>query len=189
MRVHPFERRTSVAFAAMSFAAVLAAAAPALAQDGDRIPNRRFRQGLEIAPVPLDFAGRSRNLVGLGSYVVNALGGCNDCHTNPSYAEGGDPFLGQPEIINADRYLAGGRSFGPSLVSPNITPDENGLPGGLTEEAFVEVMRTGRDSDDGHILQVMPWPVYANMTDHDLRAVYAFLSSIPSLPDESPMNE
>ena len=25
----------------------------------------------------------------------------------------------------------------------------------------------------------MPWPVYRNMTDRDLRAVYEYLSSIP----------
>ncbi len=29
------------------------------------------------------------------------------------------------------------------------------------------------------LLQVMPWPVYANMTDRDLKAVYEFLRSIP----------
>jgi len=28
---------------------------------------------------------------------------------------------------------------------------------------------------------VMPWPVYGKMTDHDLEAVYAFLSAIPSI--------
>jgi len=41
-------------------------------------------------------------------------------------------------------------------------------------------MRTGRDPDDGHILQVMPWPVYRNMTDGDLRAIYEYLRAIPS---------
>jgi hypothetical protein len=36
-----------------------------------------------------------------GSYIVNAQGGCNDCHTVPSYAAGGNPFLGEPEVISA----------------------------------------------------------------------------------------
>ena len=48
------------------------------------------RKGLEIAPVTLDFTGRDRNQVGYGSYLVNAVGGCNDCHTNPSFTAEGD---------------------------------------------------------------------------------------------------
>jgi hypothetical protein len=140
----------------------------------------RIKRGYEIAPVELKLRGRNRALVGLGSYIVNAQGGCNDCHTNPSYAPGGDPFLGQPEQINVDGYLAGGTPFGPTIVSANITPDENGLPHGLTWPEFKRVIRTGRH-DGGEILQVMPWPVFRKMTDRDLMAVYEYLRSIPSI--------
>jgi hypothetical protein len=34
---------------------------------------------------------------------------------------------------------------------------------------------------DGNSLQVMPWPTFQNMTDHDLRAIYEYLSSIPCI--------
>ena len=61
-------------------------------------------------------------MVGLGSYLVNAVGGCNDCHTNPSYATGGDPFMGQKKVVNAKNYLAGGQAFGP-FISRNLTPE------------------------------------------------------------------
>jgi hypothetical protein len=143
----------------------------------------KIRIGYEIAPVPLDLAGRNRALVGLGSYIVNAQGGCNDCHTHPNFAPGGDPYAGQPEVINSEGYLAGGRLFGP-FKSANLTPDANGLPAGLTYAEFVNAIRTGQDPDDPSVLlQVMPWPVYRNMTDRDLRAVYEFLRSIPSRPD------
>ncbi|HKH44597.1 MAG TPA: cytochrome C [Thermoanaerobaculia bacterium] len=143
---------------------------------------RRIVQGYRIAPVPLKLRGRDRDLVGLGSYIVNAQGGCNDCHTNPPYAPGGDPFLGQPKKVNSEGYLAGGTPFGPTLVSANITPDENGLPHGLTWPEFKQVIRTGHDPDEpGEILQVMPWPVYQDMTNRDLRAIYEYLRSIPSI--------
>lgn len=126
---------------------------------------------------------KNPELVGLGSYLVNAAGGCNDCHTRPSYLPGGDPFQGEAPIINAEQYLTGGRQFGP-FTSKNLTPDEHGRPAGLTWEEFEHVIRTGRDPDDAnHILQVMPWPVYANLTDRDLRAIYEFLRAIPSQPD------
>jgi hypothetical protein len=138
----------------------------------------RIQQGFRIAPVPLRLKGRNRDLVGLGSYIVNAQAGCNDCHTNPSYAPGGDPFQGEPEQVNAENYLAGGRAFGP-FISRNITPQADGLPAGLTFQEFRTVMRTGRDPHDGDLLQVMPWPVYRNMTQRDLKAIYEYLSAIP----------
>lgn len=144
----------------------------------------RSRIGLAISPVAVNLHGRNPGLVGLGSYLVNAVGGCNDCHTHPNFAPGGDPYLGQPKMINAAQYLAGGRAFGP-FVSRNLTPEApSGRPAGLTFEQFQEVMRHGTDFDHVHpqfgpLLQVMPWPVYQSMSDHDIRAIYEYLSSIP----------
>lgn len=143
--------------------------------------NSRVAVGYRINPVELNLRGKNRFLVGLGSYLVNAAGGCNDCHTHPSFAPGGDPFQGETEIINIEQFLAGGRQFGP-ITSANITPDENGRPAGLTFEEFEHLLRTGREPS-GEILQVMPWNVYGNLTRMDLRAIYEYLSAIPSLPD------
>ena len=42
----------------------------ALADDGEQ---SKIRIGFEIAPVPLNLAGKDRALVGLGSYIVNAV--------------------------------------------------------------------------------------------------------------------
>jgi len=160
----------------------LSGRAPALAANPDS-EQSRIQRGFAIAPVLLDLSGKNRALVGLGSYIVNAQGGCNDCHTNPPYAEGGNPFAGEKKVINAARYLAGGTEFGPFIVSANITPDANGLPAGLTFEEFLTLMRTGRDPhEQDEILQVMPWPVFGEMTRRDLRAVYEYLRSIPSIP-------
>jgi hypothetical protein len=145
---------------------------------------KKIERGFDIAPVPLDLEGKNRKLVGLGSYIVNAQGGCNDCHTNPPYAPGGDPFKGEPEQINVEGYLAGGQAFGP-FISPNLTPCEDGEPEWTFEE-FLQIMRTGVDlEDDEHppgntpLLQVMPWPVYGKMTTCDLQAVYEYLRAIP----------
>ena len=67
--------------------------------------------------------------VWLGSYIVNAKGGCNDCHTAPPYAEGGDPFLGEPEQINTERYLCGGGSSGRSSRRTSRPTRTVGRPG------------------------------------------------------------
>lgn len=144
----------------------------------------RIKRGFEINPVKLDMKGKNPALVGLGSYIVNS-GGCNDCHTNPPYAAGGDPFQGQPEQINTDGFLAGGQHFGP-FVSANLTPDALGRPAGLTRDEFKTLLRTGHDPDapPGQLLQVMPWPPFGKKTDQDLNAIYEYLSAIPSIPSK-----
>jgi hypothetical protein len=141
-----------------------------------------IQRGAQLAPVPLNMDGLNPALVREGSYIVNAQGGCNDCHTVPSYAAGGNPFLGQTEEINAPCYLAGGAVFGP-FVSRNITPRANGLPAGRTLTEFKAIMRHGTDfrTDETPILQVMPWPVYGKMSDRELEAIYEYLKAIPSI--------
>lgn len=131
------------------------------------------QQGFAISPVPkakLTFNEENADLVGRGSYLVNAIGGCSGCHTFPAYLPpgdkagsnpaAGDPFLGMPPQsasfgplianYNVSHYLAGGQCFGP-FMARNLTPEVDvpapfaGKPEGLTEAEFVTVMRTGAD--------------------------------------------
>jgi len=100
---------------------------------------------------------------------------------------------------------------GPLVVySRNLTPDKSGLPeGGTSFQDFLTIFRSGHDFDGAHpacptlgpegcvantpafppfdpsLLLVMPWPVYGNMSDDDLRAVYEYLSAIPCISDAS----
>jgi len=82
----------------------------------------------------------NRALVARGSYLVNAVATCNDCHS----AGPQDPVcirrkpLSQPTQINPATYLGGCQDFGPLLPTPgsphivsrNLTPDKTGLPAG-----------------------------------------------------------
>jgi hypothetical protein len=159
----------------------------------------------------LTFQGRDKNLVGYGSYLVNAGSDCNVCHNQSiatRYAPGGNPYFAQrPKKEDPATYLGGGRDFGPipaagfaDIVSRNITPDKEGKPAGLSFTEFQEVIRTGVDLDkwhptcagppnghclpapfDGSLLQVMAWPSLRDLTDHDLLAMYEYLSAIPCL--------
>lgn len=189
--------KTSLHWSIGALSALLVAASASSWADEDRRGNeghdldsrlREIRVGYDIAPVSLNTQGKNRLLIGLGSYIVNAQGSCNDCHTHPNFAPGGDPFRGQSEVINTDQYLTGGRLFGP-FKSKNLTPNEFGRPAGLTFQQFKQLLRTGRDPDElgpnglPRILQVMPWPVIGKMTDLDLRAIYEYLRAIPSRPD------
>jgi hypothetical protein len=175
--------------------------------------NSRIQQGFAIAPVPLNLVGKNHELVGLGSYIVNAQADCDGCHgLSPAteFSAGGNPYFRFPTFfsgtkqVNPATYLAGGRDFGPvgsvpHLYSRNLTPDYTGRPeGGHTYSEFVQIMRQGTDLDhvhpncpsmgalgcftppfNGDLLQVMPWPMHQQMTDHDLQAIYEYLSAIP----------
>jgi hypothetical protein len=143
--------------------AVLLRPSAVMADDDDRNSDKALiRRGFEIAPVPLNLRGKDHGLVGFGSYLVNAVAGCNGCHSaGPAtqYAPGGNPYFkgNPPTVINQATYLGGGRDFGslipgtPAIVSRNLTPDRTGRPvGGRTFEEFLYIFRTGTDLDHLH---------------------------------------
>ena len=148
----------AIVLAGMSFRS------PRVHADEGNNDESKIRQGLAIAPVPLNLKRKDRALVGLGSYIVNAQADCNGCHTlNPGveYTPPGNPYLLAPPftgkvVVDPTTYLAGGNDFGPfpgpggipHLYSRNLTPDYTGLPeGGHTFSDFVQIMRHGRDFD------------------------------------------
>jgi hypothetical protein len=129
----------------------------------------KIRKGFAVAPVPLNLAGKSLlqiNLIGMGSYLVNAENDCNFCHNgggfpNFNFLAGHNPyFLNQsPKKTDPSVYLAGGQDFGPinldgtgpHIVSRNLTPDRYGLPeGGHNLAQFTDILRNGIDLDRIH---------------------------------------
>jgi hypothetical protein len=154
---------TLTGFAAIVLAGTLFTSPRVHAGDDDRSSRdeERIERWLHMAPVHLTYAKHNRTLVGLGSYIVNAVSECNGCHSaGPAteFSGGRNPFFGQPEQVNPATYLAGGRNFGaisappsPEIVSRNLTPDKSGLPeGGATFAEFYESIRHGIDHDHVH---------------------------------------
>lgn len=108
------------------------------------------------------------NPVARGKYLVT-LGNCMMCHT---------PMKdGQPITELA---FAGGLSFnGPwgQVTSANITPDPSGISY-YDEKLFIEVLRTGHVGAR-KLNSIMPWGYFRNMTDEDLKAIFAYLRTVP----------
>jgi mono/diheme cytochrome c family protein len=150
-------------------------------------------------------AARAR--VARGEYLVN-IGGCNDCHTPLKMGpKGPEPDLsrrlsGHPESLKMPTppKLAQGpwawsaaitnTAFaGPWGVSytANLTPDRVTGIGIWNEEVFVKTIRTGRHWGVSRpILPPMPWQNVAGLTDDDLKAVFAYLRSIPPVHNQVP---
>jgi len=142
-----------------------------------------------------------------GKYLVTSMG-CNDCHTPWKLGEKGpEPDMtrmlsGHPEgmklppppalpagpwgITAALTMTAWSGPWGVSHTA-NLTPDpETGL-GALSEENFVQSIRTGKHLGAGRdILPPMPWPMYRNLSDEDLKAIFAYLKSIPPIKNKVP---
>jgi cytochrome c553 len=67
---------------------------------------------------------------------------------------------------------------------PNLTP--GGDLGDWTEADFMAAIRTGQ-TPNGRSLdpEMMPWPTFSQMSDTELQAIWAYLQSLPALPDNS----
>src|SRR5690348_18500740 len=87
---------------------------PGVRSDSDE-SDSRIQIGYNIAPVKLNLRGLNPALVGIGSYIVNAQADCNGCHNSPDlggeWANGNNPYFGQPKMVNANGYLGGGVPF------------------------------------------------------------------------------
>ena len=102
-----------------------------------------------------------------GAHLVN-LAGCIDCHT---------AMIQGAFVPGLD--FAGGHEFpGPwlTLASANITPDASGISY-YDEALFLEVMRTG-SVRARKLSDVMPVSVYKNLTDDDLKVMFAYLRTL-----------
>lgn len=145
------------------------------------------------------------SLVARGKYLVQ-LGGCTDCHTRKEMTERGpvdDPAMllaGHPEglILPPPEHQAGpwgaataGMTAwtGPWGVSyaSNLTPDpETGL-GGWTEAEFIAALRIGKHKGNGRpILPPMPWQPLSEAQEEDLKAMFAYLRSLPPVKNRVP---
>jgi cytochrome c553 len=126
-----------------------------------------------------------------GRYLVR-ITGCHDCHSPK--VEGMTPDLnralsGRPGTtplpsatkgeVHASLDLTAWTGPWGFSVASNLTPDAaTGLGTRYTETTFISTMRTGKKPNGTPIMPPMPSEVYQNMTDDDLRAIFAYLRTI-----------
>ena len=71
-----------------------------------------------------------------------------------------------------------------TLISPNLTP--GGELSFWTEDQFVETVRTGITPSGHQFNEHMPWEQYKLLTDDELKAVWAYLQSLPPMDQYTP---
>jgi cytochrome c553 len=130
-------------------------------------------------------------LVERGRYLVG-ITGCHDCHSpkikgmtpDLSRALSGRPAttpLPSPtkgEVHASLDLTAWTGPWGQSVAS-NLTPDPaTGIGNRYTEATFIQAMRTGKKPNGTLMQPPMPAEVYQNMTDEDLRSIWAYLRTV-----------
>ena len=90
--------------------------------------------------------------------------------------------------LSSSSFTAWAGPWGVSFTM-NLTPDKETGLGEWTEEAFIQALRTGKHQgqpDGRDILPPMPWQAFGQMPDSDLKAVWAYLRSIPPVHNQVP---
>ncbi len=140
------------------------------------LPRRSSRLGhvalllgaLALLLAPSAPAGaQSREQIARGKYVFGAAAGCA-CHTEADKAA---------TLLNA-----GGRKYeGPfgTVYSSNITPDPETGIGKWSDEQIITAIRSGRRPNGERLIPVHPYPTFNGMAEEDLRALVAYLRSVP----------
>lgn len=111
-----------------------------------------------------------------GQYLVETLGHCGSCHSPRNALMGED----------RSRFLGGGTVGG--WVAPNLTPDPVAGIGGWSEEEIVGFLRDGYVAGKGVAAGSMAEAVEHSLrylSEDDLRAIVAFLKTVPPIPDPS----
>jgi mono/diheme cytochrome c family protein len=149
------------------------------------------------------------SLVERGKYLVMA-GGCNDCHSPKimtpqgpvpdttrllSGAPSGSKLPPIPEgtlgpdawgAITTNDMTTWAGPWGVSFAY-NLTPDPQTGIGGWPEDLFIKTLRTGQFMGMSRgILPPMPWQDIGRMSDDDLKAIFAYLKSLPPIHNEIP---
>ncbi len=148
-----------------------------------------------------------------GKYLTTLMG-CEDCHSpkvmDPKLGPVPDTtktLSGQPvdapvpqwtpaDMMTRNNVASTNMHFtawaGPWGVSftANLTPDKETGLGEWTEESFIQAIRTGKHQGQPNgreILPPMPWPMIRQASDADLKAIWAYLRSIPAVKNQVPL--
>ena len=139
--------------------------------------------------------------------VLVQVGGCHDCHTTKKAGApdmttmlSGHPAsikvppapkvpAGSPWMIQTTDTLTVWHGPWGTTYAANLTPDpDTGLRSSAwSEDAFLKAMKTGKHIGTGRdILPPMPWQMYAELSEDDLKAIWAYLMTIPPVKNEVP---
>jgi len=133
--------------------------------------------GLPALSTPVSAADDA--LVARGAYLVNGPVACGNCH---------DPRGPDMMPIKGKEFSGGFPFIDPAMhaYSANITPDKETGIGSWTDAEIITAIREGANKDGRIIFPPMPVPTYNNMSDDDVKAIVAYLRTVPAVSNKVP---
>ncbi len=149
------------------------------------------------------------DLVKRGEYLVT-VGGCHDCHSPKVMVDGvphpdpkrllsghpasetmpplsPEPFDPHGWMVRANLNITAWAGPWGISYAANLTPHQVTGSGAWTEESFIKAMRTGKHLGAGRpILPPMPWQNLSTMPEEDLKAIFAYIKSLPAIDNMVP---
>ena len=119
--------------------------------------------------------------------MTRQLAGHTEGHPYPYWVP--EDMQQRNAMVLVDRNLtAWAGPWGISFAA-NLTPDIATGMGEWEENTFIQAMRIGKHQGQPSgrdILPPMPWPMIKQATDDDLKAIWAYLRSIPAIKNQVP---
>jgi mono/diheme cytochrome c family protein len=114
-----------------------------------------------------------------GRYLAHAVCECFECHS---------PMQDNDLVLPVESKLGAGDILNRKtrLVAPNITPDPETGAGRWTDDQLIRAIRQGVSHDGRRLSVVMPYPTLSILTDEDVRAIVAYLRSLPPVRNSLP---
>jgi cytochrome c553 len=125
----------------------------------------KMQTNYAIAAEPITVASDSA-LVARGRHLVTAVSGCVGCH--------GDKLAGT-QMIDAPVFAR--------IAASNLTAGAGGVKAKYTDALFERAIRHGVNAD-GRSMAIMPVAFYNGLADDDLRAIIAYVKSVPAVDHE-----
>ena len=149
-----------------------------------------------------------QQMIERGKFLVT-VGGCDDCHTPKNFGPNGPELdmsrrlSGHPEgtpiapvdtsLLHQWAYMSHDLTMavGPWGItfSANLTPDNETGIGTWQPEMFVNAMKTGKHlgvAEGRPIMPPMPWKNMAQLSEEDLRCMFAYFTSLPPVKNKVP---
>ncbi len=128
-------------------------------------------------PTPNYGTGTQADLIKKGEYLVK-MGDCISCHTDTDEGKQAQPFAGGLGIDTP---------FG-TIYTPNITPDKETGIGNWKDEDFIRALHDGVSPEGYQYYPAFPYTSFHYVTDDDIRAIAAYLRSIPAVKQKDKKN-
>jgi len=138
----------------------------------------RFTAAFAFVLAVTSVARADTDLIKRGSYLVNGILTCGNCHTPKG-----------PTGDIGDRPFSGGLSWDEApfkVTAPNITPDKETGIGEYTDAELKQVLRKGIKRNGAPVAMIVPSGFYEIMTDGDLDAVIAYLHTLKPINNRVP---